>query len=245
MGQSRKEGTRDRDTGPRAFGSRRSSRARAGALVLVPIQGRFACSDIGRTRTAPDPKKPLDKLSFAFASCQHYEAGYFTAYQHMAQEDIELVVHLGDYIYEGAMRPGRPRQHTGQELASLSDYRNRYALYRTDPDLQRAHALFPWIVTWDDHEVDNNYAGDKAEDGDARDAFLERRANAYQAYYEHMPLRRESMPKGSSLRLYRQACVSEIWLSFRCWTRGSTERISLAMTATSRSVRPRLRQRRR
>ncbi len=167
-------------------------------------------SDIGRTRTAPDPKKPLDKLSFAFASCQHYEAGYFTAYQHMAHEEIELVVHLGDYIYEGAMRPGRPRQHTGPELASLSDYRNRYALYRNDPDLQKAHALFPWIVTWDDHEVDNNYAGDKSEDGVARDAFLERRANAYQAYYEHMPLRRESMPKGASLHLYRRLAFGDL-----------------------------------
>ena len=83
----------------------------------------------------------------------------------------------------------------------------RYALYRSDPDLQKAHALFPWIVTWDDHEVDNNYANDKAEDGSPRDRFLERRANAYQAYYEHMPLRRSSLPHGSSLRLYRRLDV--------------------------------------
>lgn len=167
-------------------------------------------SPIGRTRTAPDSKKPLDKLSFAFASCQHYEAGYFTAYQHMVEEDIQLIVHLGDYIYEGAMRPGRPRQHTGPEIATLTDYRNRYALYRTDPDLQKAHALFPWIVTWDDHEVDNNYANDKAEDGATREGFLERRANAYQAYYEHMPLRRASMPKGSSLQLYRRLAFGDL-----------------------------------
>jgi alkaline phosphatase D len=161
-------------------------------------------SPIGRTRTAPDPRKQLDKLSFAFASCQHYETGYFTPYRHMAQEELDLVVHLGDYIYETAGRTGRVREHTGSEIMSLADYRNRYALYRLDPDLQKAHALFPWIVTWDDHEVDNNYADDKPEDGMARDRFLERRANAYQAYYEHMPLRRESLPRGSKMRLYRR-----------------------------------------
>ncbi|MGH9632868.1 MAG: alkaline phosphatase D family protein, partial [Bryobacteraceae bacterium] len=159
-------------------------------------------STIGRTRTAPDPRKGLDKLSFAFASCQHYETGYFTAYQHMAQEDIELVVHLGDYIYESGARAGRVRQHTGAEITSLSDYRNRYALYRTDPDLQRAHAQFPWIVTWDDHEVENNYANDKAQDDTPRDQFLERRANAYQAFYEHMPLPAASRPNGDAMRIH-------------------------------------------
>src|SRR5436190_6393239 len=167
-------------------------------------------SSIGRTRTAPDPRKKLDKLSFAFASCQNFEVGYFTPYQHMVQENLDVIVHLGDYIYESGLRTGRPRQHTGKELDSLSDYRNRYALYRTDPDLQRAHALFPWIVTWDDHEVDNNYANDKEENGAPRDKFLERRANAYQAYYEHMPLRRESLPKGSSLRLYRRLAFGDL-----------------------------------
>jgi alkaline phosphatase D len=161
-------------------------------------------STTGRTRTAPDPRKPLGELSFAFASCQNYEQGLFTAYDHMTQEDIQLVVHLGDYIYEGAGRPDRIRQHNGPEINSLSDYRNRHALYRLDPALQRAHAMFPWIVTWDDHEVDNNYAMDKAEDGAGREQFLERRANGYQAYYEHMPLRRSSMPRGSSLLLYRR-----------------------------------------
>ena len=197
-------------------------------------------SDIGRTRTAPDPKKPLDKLSFAFASCQHYEAGYFTAYQHMAHEDIELVVHLGDYIYEGAMRPGRPRQHTGPELASLSDYRNRYALYRNDPDLQKAHALFPWIVTWDDHEVDNNYAG-------------ENRRTALRATHFSSGARMPTRHTTSTCRcdgnrcpkVLRCTCIGDllsgILPNFRYWIRDSTERTNLAMTATSRSVRPRLR----
>ena len=167
-------------------------------------------SAMGRTKTAPDKRKSSDKLSFAFASCQHYEAGYFTAYEHMAKEDIDLIVHLGDYIYEGSPRTGRPRLHDGPEPSTLNEYRARYALYRSDPDLQKAHALFPWIVTWDDHEVDNNYANDKAEDGSPRDRFLERRANAYQAYYEHMPLRRSSMPHGSSLRLYRRLTFGDL-----------------------------------
>jgi alkaline phosphatase D len=167
-------------------------------------------SPIGRTRTAPDSQKALDKLSFAFASCQHYETGYFTAYRHMVEEDIQLIVHLGDYIYEAAARPGRPRYHNSPEPASLNDYRNRHALYRTDPDLQKAHQLFPWIVTWDDHELENNYAGDKSEDGVPREPFLERRANAYQAYYEHMPLRRASLPKGSSMLLYRRLAFGDL-----------------------------------
>ena len=160
-------------------------------------------SRIGRTRTTPRDGS-LDKLSFAFASCQHYEAGHYTAFRHMAAEDIQLVIHLGDYIYEGSPITGRARMHNSPEIKTLGDYRNRYALYKTDPELQNVHALFPWIVTWDDHEVDNNYADDKPEDGMPREAFLERRASAYQAYYEHMPLRRAALPKGSSLLLYRR-----------------------------------------
>lgn len=167
-------------------------------------------SIIGRTRTAPNSRKPLDKLSFAFASCQHYETGYFTAYQHMAEEELDLVVHLGDYIYEGGTRQGLPRRHNGPEPVSLTDYRNRHALYRLDPHLQKVHALFPWVVTWDDHEVDNNYANDVSQDDAPRDQFLERRANSYQAYYEHMPLRRASLPHGSSMLLYRRLTFGDL-----------------------------------
>ncbi|MEZ5401506.1 MAG: alkaline phosphatase D family protein [Bryobacteraceae bacterium] len=158
-------------------------------------------SPIGRTRTAPAGGS--DRLRFAFASCQHFEQGHYTAYEHMAGEDLDLVLHLGDYIYEGAARPNLVRAHTGGEIVTLSDYRNRYALYRSDARLREAHRLFPWVVTWDDHEVDNNYAADVPEDSQQREAFLERRANAYQAYYEAMPLRRSSMPRGSSMQLYR------------------------------------------
>ncbi len=168
-------------------------RFRAGAEV----------SPIGRTRTLPAPGAPVDRLRFAFASCQHYETGYFTAYRHMIEDDLDLVFHLGDYIYEYAGRDGRVRKHTGDEIELLVDYRNRHALYRSDPDLQAAHAAFPWVVTWDDHEVDNNYAATVSEEGLPAELFLRRRAEAYQAYYEHMPLRRSSLPTGPRMQLYR------------------------------------------
>jgi alkaline phosphatase D len=160
-------------------------------------------SRIGRTRTLPSERTAADRLRFAFASCQHYETGLFTAYAHMAEEDLDLVFHLGDYIYEGPGVDGRPRKHVGGKLLMLEDYRNRHAQYKTDPDLQAAHAQFPWFVTWDDHEVENNYADDASERSLQRGQFLEQRAAAYQAYFEHMPLRRASLPKGPSLQLYR------------------------------------------
>lgn len=163
-----------------------------------------ARSTIGRTRTLPRTGTPVDALRFAFLSCQNYEAGFFTALRHASGEDLDLIFHLGDYIYENAPIDGRARRHTGPELTTLAHYRNRYAQYQMDADLQAAHAVFPWIVTWDDHEVANNYAGGVSERMDPVDVFLRRRAHAYQAYYEHMPIRRASMPRGASLRLYRR-----------------------------------------
>ena len=160
-------------------------------------------SPVGRTRTIPADHDAVASLRYAFASCQHYEQGYFTAYHHMAHDDLDLVFHLGDYIYEYAGRDDRVRAHTGDEIELLDDYRNRYALYRTDPDLQAAHAAFPWVVTWDDHEVDNNYAASISEDDLPAELFLRRRRVAYQAYYEHMPLRRASRPRGQRMQLYR------------------------------------------
>lgn len=163
-----------------------------------------AVSRTGRTRTSPTLQASPGKFRFAFASCQHFEHGYFTAYQHMVQDDLDLIVHLGDYIYEGAATQGKPRSHQGGELNALDDYRNRYALYRSDEHLQTAHARFPWLVTWDDHEFDNNCAGAISEEKHvAAEEFLARRARAYQAYYEHMPLRRAQIPNGPNLQLYR------------------------------------------
>lgn len=167
-------------------------------------------SPIGHTRTTPTWGDRVKQLRFAFASCQDWQNGYYPAYKHMAEEDLDLVVHLGDYIYEYGPQPGGPRQHNSPEIVTLNDYRNRYALYKTDPNLQAAHAAFPWAVTWDDHEVDNNYADEIPEDNQSRQEFLLRRANAYQAYYEHMPLRRFSLPQKADMRLYRRLSFGKL-----------------------------------
>ena len=159
-------------------------------------------SPVGRTRTAPAVGAELADLRFAFASCQHYEHGYYTAYRHMARDALDLVVHLGDYIYEGSWGGHPVRAHTGVEPVNLGDYRNRYALYRSDLDLQAIHAAFPWVAIWDDHEVDNDYANDRSEDLAPRAQFLARRAAAYRAYYEHMPLPASARPRGPDMRLY-------------------------------------------
>lgn len=162
-------------------------------------------SAIGRTRTLPAANSAPEKLHFAFASCQDYEDGYFTAYEHMAQEELDLVFHLGDYIYEDAYTPGKVRDNFGHEPMSLDDYRIRHALYKCDRQLQAMHARCPWMVTWDDHEVANDYAGEFSEEPVVDPVkFLARRAAAYQAYYEMMPLRKGSLPRGPDMQLYRQ-----------------------------------------
>lgn len=165
-----------------------------------------AISPVGRTRTAP-ARNTAASLTFAVASCAHYEQGYFTPYRHLAGDGIDLMIHVGDYIYETSWGPSLPRRHDAhlQEPMTLDDYRSRYALYRTDPDLQAAHAACPWLVTWDDHEVDNDYANDVSQDLDVARSFLARRANAYKAYYEHMPLRRGAIAMGPDLRLHAQS----------------------------------------
>jgi alkaline phosphatase D len=160
-------------------------------------------SPVGRTRTAPHPSADVDRVRIAFASCQSWEQGYFTAYRHMAQEDVDVVFHLGDYIYEYASGENPVRPVAGPETTTLDGYRQRYALYRTDPDLQAVHAAFPFIVTWDDHEVENDYADDHSNDGEAPESFIRRRAAADQAYLEHKPLRAVRRPRGPDMPLYR------------------------------------------
>lgn len=168
-------------------------------------------SPVGRARTFPTADTLAARFRFAFASCQHYEHGLFTAYEHMASEDLDLVAHLGDYIYEYGPDENRIRQHNSAEIESLADYRNRHALYKTDPLLQAAHAMCSWIVTWDDHEFDNNYADATSEqEGIDSEAFLQRRANAYKAYYEHMPLRRAALPQGPMMELYRRVSFGRL-----------------------------------
>ena len=163
-----------------------------------------AQSPVGRTRTAPARDSAAQRLRFAFASCQHYEQGWFGAYRHMVADTPDLVAFLGDYIYESSWGRDHVRKHGAAEPYTLADYRARHALYRGDPDLQAAHAACPWVVTWDDHEVDNDYADDRPEDGMERDAFLARRAAAYQAYYEHMPLPRRMEPQGTRMRIHTE-----------------------------------------
>ncbi|GIH73824.1 alkaline phosphatase D family protein [Planobispora longispora] len=161
----------------------------------------------GRTRTAPAADAAPSPLTFAVAACAHYEHGYYTAYRRLAEQEPELVVHLGDYMYEYAPQGytaigGAVRQHTPGKCETLADYRMRHAQYKSDPDLQAAHAAAPWLVAFDDHEVENNWAAGVSSTG--APAFARRRANAFRAYYENMPLRRSSVPGGASMRVHRR-----------------------------------------
>lgn len=169
-------------------------------------------SPVGRTRTAPRPDASPQQLRFAFASCQAWQDGYYTAYDHMAEEDLDLVVHLGDYLYESGLKKNKknielPSQFDG-ETFDLARYRIQYSLYKSEEPLKKAHAAFPWIQTVDDHEVENNWASDisqidKEPDQDPA-VFRKRRADAFQAMYENMPLRSEQMPSGPDVRLHRR-----------------------------------------
>ncbi|WP_367325664.1 alkaline phosphatase [Streptomyces sp. HUAS ZL42] len=174
-------------------------------------------SPAGRTRTAPARRSRPGGLRFGVVNCQDWQNGYWPAYTALVEEDLDAVLHLGDYIYEYDPNSAYPdRMHTTpatpglDQLVTLADYRARHAQYKTDPALQAAHAAFPWIVTWDDHEVENNYADlvDEIDDAGARKqdpaTFARQRAAAYQAYYEHMPLRQRLVPGSPDYRLYRR-----------------------------------------
>lgn len=162
-------------------------------------------SPTGRTRTAPavGDLPASGRARVGFGSCQNWQSGYYTAYPHLIDEGLDLMVWLGDYIYEGGVSDAGVRRHDGPEVTDLAGYRNRYALYRGDPALQDAHAACPWVVTWDDHEVDNDYAGPSSGSGVPAEEFAARRAQAYQAFYEHMPVRIDP-PEGTAADLYRQ-----------------------------------------
>ncbi|MBI2508588.1 MAG: alkaline phosphatase D family protein, partial [Betaproteobacteria bacterium] len=134
-----------------------------------------------------------------------YRFRVYAAYRHMVQEDLDLVIHVGDYIYESSWGRNHVRSHGTGEPVTLADYRNRHALYKSDADLQAAHTAFPWIATWDDHEVQNDYANDRSQYLDEPRVFLERRAAAYRAYYEHIPLPAWARPRGPDMRLYTRA----------------------------------------
>jgi alkaline phosphatase D len=158
-----------------------------------PYWYRFVCgsatSPVGRTRTAPAPDAKVAQLRIGQASCQHFEQGYYVAHREMAQRDLDFVLFLGDYIYESTNPKYRIRTHQGGVPRTLDEYRARHAQYKGDADLRACHAAHPWVMTWDDHEVVNDYANDLDRDYSDPAVFLRRRAAAYRAYFEHMPLR--------------------------------------------------------
>jgi alkaline phosphatase D len=174
-----------------------------------------AASPIGRTRTAP-ASAATTPLRLGVVSCQQFEDGYYTAYQHMAREELDLVSHLGDYIYEYGPSEGRPRRHATAEVISLSDYRVRYAQYKSDQHLREAHRRYPWIVTWDDHEVDNNYAGLVGENQmESEEEMRARRAAAYQAWWENQPVkvaRARSWADLTIRRWFAWGAMARIWV---------------------------------
>jgi alkaline phosphatase D len=187
-----------------------------GLLPGRPYFYRFRCGDwlsrTGRTRTAPATGALPARLRFVNAGCQNYQQGLFTAWGHVAgEDDLDFVFHYGDYIYEGARNPAALRQHEGPEPYSLDAYRARYALYKQDPDLAAAHAAHPFLPSFDDHEVQNNWAGPFSQDDGRRpdhpmvppEVFGLRKQAAFQAWYEHMPLRRAQLPRGPEIEAYR------------------------------------------
>jgi len=197
-----------------------TAQAKAGHAVQVEVHGlkpdreywyRFTAaghqSPVGRTRTAPEPGAKVERLRIAYGSCQKWESGFYAAHAHLAAERPDLILFLGDYIYEkAANQNGKDpvvRLHPPVECLDLASYRQRYAWYKADPNLQAAHAAAPWIVTWDDHEVANDYGDDADRTPTSPDVFLKRRAAAYRAYWENMPLRRAAMPRGADMTLYR------------------------------------------
>ncbi|MXO67120.1 alkaline phosphatase [Altererythrobacter endophyticus] len=185
---------------------------------------RFQCgrerSMSGRVRTLPMADSDVASLRFGVAGCQNYEDGLYTAWGHLAEEDPAFVFHYGDYIYEGGGSTihrgwnGRPlpfvRSHTGQKIYSLDDYRQRYAEYKMDQDLQAAHAAAGFYMTFDDHEIENNWVGDRDQQGTPPETFLLRRAAALQAWYEHMPVRRSALPIRGGIQIYRRAQVGNL-----------------------------------
>ena len=166
-------------------------------------------STVGRARTTPATDDDPDTLRFAFASCQNRQDGFWTAYAHLAEEDVDLVFFLGDYIYEGPSEEGSLQPYATAAPSDLPTYRARWGEYKADPLLQGAHALCPWVCTWDDHEVGNDYAGAVPQGADPADEaattrFLEQRAAAYQVFYEHTPVRLDP-PEADSpdFKIYR------------------------------------------
>lgn len=174
-----------------------------------------AVSPLGRTRTSPAPSEAVGRLRLGLASCQHYEQGHFAAHRDMAAQDLDLVLFVGDYIYESSNKRFKVRAHESGMPFLLAEYRARHAHYKSDPDLQACHAAHPWLMTWDDHEVVNDYANDLDRNFTDPVVFLQRRAAAYQAYFEHMPLRLGPDPQQpSQMRIHDRMAwgtLADLW----------------------------------
>jgi len=186
----------------------------AGAQFYYRFMTADAVSPIGRTRTAPAADADVASLRIALASCQHYEQGSFVAHREIAARDLDFVLFVGDYIYESSNRRYQVRAHEGPPPMTLPEYRARHATYKLDVDLRAAHAAHPWVLTWDDHEVENDYANDRDPLELPPAVFLQRRAAAYQAYFEHMPVAPQMAPQGSAMRIherYTWGRLAEIW----------------------------------
>ena len=179
-----------------------------GATYFYRFRAGEQISPVGRTRTAPERHSSPDRMRLAYASCQNYQQGYYIAHRDLAEQDVDVVAFLGDYIYQSTPSSTAVRTHEGSgEPYTVADYRNRYARYKTDPDLRAAHAAFPWLVTFDDHEVADDWTGGEGGEGGERgdgdpdradpQAVGARRTAALRAWYEHMPVRRS----GSTGRL--------------------------------------------
>lgn len=207
---------------------------------------RGEASPVGTVRSAPAAGAAVDRLRIGVAGCQHYEGGYFTAYRHLSEEaDLDAIFHYGDYIYEHWAGRGCPkgdgaertclRTHVGDEIYTLDDYRRRYAHYKMDADLQAAHAAAAFLPTWDDHEVDNNWADRWDEQGTPPELFLLRRHAAMQAWYENMPVRRAQFPTRGGLSMHRQLDYGRL-LRITSWTRASTVPTSFAGPVTKVTV---------
>ncbi|AZS87358.1 alkaline phosphatase D family protein [Streptomyces griseoviridis] len=180
---------------------------RPGRVYWYRFRAGGRISPVGRTRTAPHRHATGGSLRVALASCQNWQHGYFTPYADMLAQDPDVVLFVGDYIYESTPSSAGPRRHEGTgEPVTLEQYRNRYAQYRADPDLAAMHANAPWVVTFDDHEVDNDWAGEVPQDPakQPHDAFVARLTAAFQAYYEHMPVRATAVPDGPHIQMYRR-----------------------------------------
>ncbi|RZT15105.1 alkaline phosphatase D [Kribbella sp. VKM Ac-2569] len=172
-------------------------------------------SPVGRTKTLPTYG---EQFTFATASCQAWYHGYFAAHRDIARRAPDAVFFLGDYIYEYGIVAGDNLWRAGVtvgpehgvEIETLEQYRLRYSLFKTDPDLQAAHAVAPWFLVWDDHEVQNNYGAANSLYGVPPELFVHRRAVAYRAYYENAPLALGSLPQGPDGRIYRRYDIGSL-----------------------------------